>query len=258
MNKTSIASKPERGSAAAAFFDLDGTLLGGLSLERRFFEALRYRREIGLRNYWAWFCKAGPLLKRGIARSFEENKMYLKGVRAERATERSWLPAPSFSGEGVDVVAWHVRRGHAIVLVSGTLDFLAKHAAELLTARLRGLGLEARLQVCATRLETQEGIWTGSVHGEVVMGREKGFRMQEAADELGVELRNCFAYGNSEWDRWMLAMAGHAVAVNPTKELERIAEHQRWRVVRWHGKQTAVEQAVARKSQEILNLENLR
>ena len=38
----------------AAFFDIDGTLLAGPSLERRLFANLRYRRTILTTNYLHW------------------------------------------------------------------------------------------------------------------------------------------------------------------------------------------------------------
>jgi HAD superfamily phosphoserine phosphatase-like hydrolase len=38
------------------------------------------------------------------------------------------------------------------------------------------------------------------------------------------------AFGNSRWDRDMLAMAKHAVAVNPNPDLESAAREQGWRI----------------------------
>ncbi|HET7207117.1 MAG TPA: haloacid dehalogenase-like hydrolase [Terriglobales bacterium] len=38
------------------------------------------------------------------------------------------------------------------------------------------------------------------------------------------------AFGNSKWDIQMLAMAGHAFAVNPNPDLEEVARKFRWRI----------------------------
>src|SRR4030081_68313 len=61
----------------AAFFDLDGTLIGRPSLERRFFAQLRYRRAIPLGNYFLWLVRAAWLAPRGMQMMRHANKMYL-------------------------------------------------------------------------------------------------------------------------------------------------------------------------------------
>jgi phosphoserine phosphatase len=38
------------------------------------------------------------------------------------------------------------------------------------------------------------------------------------------------AFGNSRWDLEMLAMSGHAIAVNPNPDLERIARERGWAI----------------------------
>ncbi|HMI50176.1 MAG TPA: HAD family phosphatase [Candidatus Saccharimonadales bacterium] len=230
-----MSKSPARGVKVAAFFDLDGTLLPEPSLERRFHRVLRYRREIGFWNYVRWFSEALRLLPRGVVRSFEENKMYLRGVACARGCERGRLPRPEFFEQGVQHVAWHVRSGHEVVLVSGTLDFLAAHAAERLQARLAKLGISVVVHVRATQLRAKDCFWTGSVAGPAVFGREKGRVVERLAAEMELDLENCFAYGNSAHDRWMLGAVGNAVAVNPSMELQNIAELLGWRVVRWDG-----------------------
>src|SRR4029077_4818016 len=48
----------EKNARVAAFFDLDGTLTPGPSLEKRFFRRLRYRKLIGRANYLRWIWEA--------------------------------------------------------------------------------------------------------------------------------------------------------------------------------------------------------
>src|SRR5215467_15535948 len=71
----------EENAQAAAFFDLDGTLMLLPSLEQRFFRILRYRQEIPLKNYFLWMREALRLLPRGISALLHANKMYLRGVQ---------------------------------------------------------------------------------------------------------------------------------------------------------------------------------
>jgi phosphoserine phosphatase len=118
------------GGGIAAFFDLDGTLLGGPSLERRFFRMLHYRGAIPVKNYFLWLREAARLAPRGIFAIRFTNKMHLRGV-ALGAVERHAYEIPFFAA-AVDRVAWHAKEEHKIVIVSGTLEILAREAAKQL------------------------------------------------------------------------------------------------------------------------------
>ena len=260
----------ERNSEIAAFFDLDGTLLPLPSLERRFFRMLRYRREIPLKSYFLWLGEGLRLLPGGFRTIGHTNKMYLHGVksldesgaenfvrfsahksgrplqfRASQAGGQASAPSkrvrcnprwpvPHFLEEGIERVAWHAKQGHAIVLVSGTLEPLATVSAQLLEAELAALGIKTKIRVSATRLEEVGGRWTGKVLGEAMFGTAKGQAARQFAEELRLDLPNSFAYGNSANDRWLLAAVGKPVAVNPSWRLLRIAKKRNWPVLRWN------------------------
>ncbi|HKW65519.1 MAG TPA: haloacid dehalogenase-like hydrolase [Candidatus Acidoferrum sp.] len=249
----------------AAFFDLDGTLLPLPSLESRFFRMLRYRGEIPLTNYFFWCREALRLLPRGISQVAYANKMYLRGVhsfveigsenqigsRAQRSGQPSqprasegegrpsmpprrnprW-PVPPFFEDGVERVAWHAMQGHAIVIVSGTLEPLANTAARALETELAARGVAATIRVCATKLEENGGVWTGRVLGEAMFEKAKARATHLLAKEMGVDLSRSCAYGDSAQDRWMLASVGNPAAVNPTPRLARIAWKRGWPVLR--------------------------
>src|ERR1700741_2972369 len=59
----------------AAFFDIDGTLMAGPSLERRFLAMLRYRHAFAPRNYFSWVAHAIRLAPKGIGTIVHANKM---------------------------------------------------------------------------------------------------------------------------------------------------------------------------------------
>ena len=242
----------------AAFFDLDGTLMPLPSLEKRFFRILRYRREMPLKNYFLWLGEAVKLLPRGISAVAHANKMYLKGVksfdessagnrsdspgresghRAEgqastppRRNPRS--PVPRFCEDGVERVAWHAKQDHALVIVSGTLEPLAKAAAGALEAELEAGGITAKVRVCATRLEEIDGRWTGRVLDEAMFGEAKARAVKKLAVEMGLDLSQCWAYGDSAKDWWMLAAVRNPTAMNPTRKLARIARKRGWPLLR--------------------------
>ena len=231
----------EKSAGIAAFFDLDGTLVALPSLERRFFRVLRYRRAIAAKNYLLWIAEAIRLAHRGVSAIFEGNKMYLQGVAVDRLGKGALKPAPTFFEAGLERVAWHARQGHTIVTVSGTLEPLAQETARAIEAELATRGMAVAVHVQATRLEEKEGRWTGRIVGETMFGHEKARTAKRTAAEMQLDLRNCYAYGDSINDRWLLETVGRPVAVNPSKGLERIAREHVWPVLRWKERENVTQ-----------------
>ena len=246
----------------AAFLDLDGTLMPLPSLERRFFRILRYRKEIPIRNYFLWLREGMRLLTRGISAILQANKIYLRGVHIlDECGERdghvsSWhkgghqaegqasapprcnprLPVPAFFAQAVERVAWHAKQGHEIVLVSGTLEPLAREAARAMEAEVAARGITARILLCATRLEEEDGKWTGRILGEAMFGEVKACAAKRLAEEMQLDLERCYAYGDRLTDQWLMAAVGRPMAVNPTKDLASIARSRAWPVLDWNEK----------------------
>jgi len=235
------------------------------SLERQLFRMLRYRREIPMKNYFVWLREALKLLPRGIRCVMHANKMYLRGVHSfdQRGVENRtdsyehqnghfWRrkasqgegqvslppncnprwPVSRFFEDGVERVTWHAMQGHAIVIVSGTLEPLADAAARTLEAELAARGIAAGIRVCAKKLEENHGRWTGRILGEAMFGKAKARAIFALAEEMSLDLSQSWAYGDSAQDRWMLAAVRNPVAVNPTPKLARIARKQGWPVLR--------------------------
>jgi HAD superfamily hydrolase (TIGR01490 family) len=257
-----VEEAKEKNGDVAAFFDLDGTLVPLPSMEKRFFAMLRYRRLIGIGRYCSWLRESLRLVPRGINQILHANKMYLRGVRvdvegrgtdipislhvenegegkgrgsSEKKGERrrqARMPVPLYP-DAVEQVAWHVERGHLIVIVSGMLEMLAAQAALELEAELSARGLACRLRVCATRLEQKDERWTGRIVGEAMFGEAKARAIRRVAAEQDLDLRRCFAYGDSSSDRWMLEVVGKPAAVNPSNDLARVARRNAWAVLHW-------------------------
>ena len=232
-----VKEAKEHGRNIAAFVDLDGTLMVRPSLERRFFLMLRYRRAIAAKNYWRWLREAVRLAPRGLRTIWHGNKMYLRGVAVDRLGKVELKPAPELFGDGIERVAWHARQGHTIVIVSGTLEPLAREAARAIEDELAARGIFLGIRVCATRLEEMDGRWTGMILGEAVFGKEKLRAARRIAAEMNLDLMQCYAYADSLSDRWLLAAVGRPVAVNPSNDLARLARMRAWPVLNWEGKE---------------------
>ena len=221
-----------------AFFDIDGTLLGPPSLERRFLRYLRWRGALSAAHWARWL---GRFLRRAgsdwIAAT-EGNKAHLAGlpvatVGAFTASLHRW--PLKFFPEALQRLEWHAVQGHAIFLVSGTLAPLA----ELVARQLLLLVIP-----CATRLEMVGDRWTGEVVGEAVSGPGKARGVERLTAEHHVDLARSYAYGDSWNDRWMLERVGYPAAVNPGARLARLARQRGWPVLRW-GEANSPEQSAA-------------
>ncbi len=88
----------------------------------------------------------------------------------------------------------------------------------------------------ATESEVMDGVYTGRLAKAFVYGEGKVDRIRDLADERGYDLRLCYAYSDSSSDLPMLGVVGHPVAVNPDRELLRVARRSNWPVVHFAQK----------------------
>lgn len=112
-------------------------------------------------------------------------------------------------------LTWHRSRGDLVVIATASFEPYVEPVA-------KHLGVEVLL---ATRWEVgEEGILTGRLQGGNVRGMKKAVVIREY---LGPERQVTYAYGDSSNDKYMLAMAQHAVSVGRRKRLRpQPDEHQ--------------------------------
>ena len=160
------------------------------------------------------------------------------------------MAVPHFFRAAVEKLAWHAAQGHAIFLVSGTLEPLAREVALALTIRVAVRGTAARIGVCATRLEEANGRWTGRVLGEAMFGEAKKRAIERLARENRLDLARCYAYADGWSDRWMLEAVGGPSAVNPDEELHRLARRKDWPIFWWRERKDSPPAAAGRQRAE--------
>ena len=227
-----MTHEPALNGRAAVFFDLDGTLLPGPSLERRFLSELRRNNKIPLINYFYWSLEALRLLPKGILAIQHGNKRYLTGVYRDLVFQ--YMESISFFEEGIARVAWHARQEHEIVLVSGTLEPLAELAASALECELELRNIHLNAQICATGLLEVRGQWTGRLSAEAMQGPAKARAVEAFAKQHQIDLLRSNAYGNNLLDRHFLSAVGYAHAVNPGREFAALANKRNWPVWHWY------------------------
>ena len=124
--------------------------------------------------------------------------------------------------EARQLLADHAARGEDRVVVSASpIEIVGRLAAEL--------GLEG---ACGTRSEIDPaGRYTGRLAGPFCYQTGKVAEIQQLASERGYDLGRCSAYSDSISDLPFLEAVGVPVAVNPDRALRRHAEAHGWRVV---------------------------
>ena len=109
------------------------------------------------------------------------------------------LTRSSITTEGRDRIAWHLREGHEVVMVSASLAVYLDEVARI-------LGVTHVL--CTSIGVDERGMCTGNLRGANCRGVEKATRLRALFGDDDVEL---WAYGNSRGDDEMLALAQHPV-----------------------------------------------
>lgn len=215
---------------AAAFFDIDNTVVRGASIfhlamglaSRKFFTA-------GDVATFAWqqvkFRVAGQEDLEDMASAADAALSFVAGHTVEEVVR---LGEEIFDEriadklyEGTIAMArTHLDAGQRVWLVSAA-------PVELASIIARRLGLTGAL---GTVSETVGGEYTGRLVGSTLHGPAKAEAVRALAQREGLDLSRCAAYSDSANDIPMLTLVGHPVAVNPDRRLRHHARSVGWEV----------------------------
>lgn len=213
----------------AAFFDLDKTVIAKASMVA-FSGPLRRAgmlpRRLMIKAAW------GQLIYAQIGASPEKlEKLRESVLRLTKGWDQAEISGivretlgeviePIVYDEAIDRIRTHQRWGHKVFIVSASPEEVVAPIAQL-------LGVD---EAIATRAELdEEGRYSGRTE-RYVYAQEKVVAIKEVAERDGLDLDHCWAYSDSATDIPMLAAVGHAVAVNPDRELARVARQRGWTV----------------------------
>src|SRR5215475_15818560 len=229
---------------AAAFFDVDNTMLRGASL-------YWFARGMATRDY----IKTSDILR------FGWSQLKFRVLAAERPGDIADARAAALAF----VKGWPVRKLEALCeeifdelmaerIWSGTLALAQLHLAAgqrvwLVTAAPVELGrvIADRLGLTGalgTIAEMENGAYTGRLVGDLLHGAAKAEAIRELAAVHQLDLSMCTAYSDSINDVPMLSTVGHAVAVNPDARLRREARRRGWETRDFRTARKAVRVAV--------------
>jgi HAD superfamily hydrolase (TIGR01490 family) len=212
--------------AAAAFFDLDRTLIrrsSALALAGSFAErGLIGRTQLAKAAAWQILFAARGAGAETVRKAAEDGLMLLKDLEVEELralVSEAMEPAlkPLVFREPLDLVARHRERGERVYIVSAALQ-------EIVDALADELGFDGAV---GSLCEVEDGRYTGrslrACHGP---GKAEAVRELAAAEDI--DLDRSTAYSDSHTDLPFLEAVGRPVTVNPDRELRRIARERGW------------------------------
>jgi HAD superfamily hydrolase (TIGR01490 family) len=219
----------------AAFFDLDKTVIAKASMVafgRPLYRAGMISRWLVVRALWSQLLFQHRGADEERMRKFRES-----ALRVTRGWEQARISSivrdtltevidPIVYDEALDLIRQHQAAGRRVFLISASPE-------EIVAPLALYLGVD---EAIASRARLDDvGRYTGEVEF-YSYGPFKADAIRLAADQQGIDLTASYAYSDSATDLPMLEAVGHPFAVNPDRELARIAEARDWDVLQFrHG-----------------------
>ncbi|WP_446217087.1 HAD family hydrolase [Micromonospora sp. IBHARD004] len=235
---------PTPDPTAAAFFDVDNTMMQGASIYwfARGLAARKYFTTGDLARF-AWQQAKFRLLATEHAGDMSQAKeaalAFIHGWRVddvERLAEEIFdeLMAPRIWAGTRKLAQRHLDSGQRVWLVSAAPVEIGR----VIAARL---GLTGAIGTVA---EVVDAAYTGRLVGDLMHGPAKAEAVTQLAAVEGLDLTRCAAYSDSANDLPMLSTVGHPVAINPDAALLRQARERGWDVRDFRTGRRAVKIAV--------------
>ena len=112
----------------------------------------------------------------------------------------------------------HRKKGHKIIIITQSFDFIAKIFAKKLKADA----------VASSEMEIKNGLFTGKVNP--CSAKKKDVYVKKFQKKYSLDLKNSFAYSDNIRDLPMLKDVGYAAVVNPKKNLHEFAMKHHWEI----------------------------
>ncbi|MEZ4286717.1 MAG: haloacid dehalogenase-like hydrolase [Polyangiales bacterium] len=122
---------------------------------------------------------------------------------------------------GRELIVAAKKDGRRIVLISDNIDVVASPLADAVGAD----------DLICNRLEFRDGKATGRLEDPVIGGNVSGQWARAFANENGIDLNASSAYGTQGSDSLLLSAIGEPCAVNPDRQLRRLARDHHWPIV---------------------------
>lgn len=212
-----------------AVFDVDGTLIPGISMEREFLRYLLAGRLLPAANLVRFVAKGVTgVLAHGWEEAAKVNKSYLKGLRVSEIDEHADACfrkriAPAISRAGLLNAESLRGKGYRILIISGAPAFLMHHLKPIMRPD----------SVICTELEVSGNRYTGDVIGRHPFGLRKRAILEDVRQDLDIDFSESVVFANHHSDVHHMKLFGRPVAVNPTRKLRKVAAASGWEIAAW-------------------------
>jgi HAD superfamily hydrolase (TIGR01490 family) len=220
---------PASARPTAAFFDLDKTIIAkssALAFSKSFQEGGLISRRAVVRSAYAQFVYlAGGADHDQMEKMREFMSQLVVGwdvatVREIVADTLHNIVDPLVYDEAVSLIEEHHLAGRDVVIVSTSGSEVVEPIGEMLGAD----------RVIATKLAVEDGKYSGGID-YYAYAETKAAAIRELAQQKGYDLDRSYAYSDSITDVHMLEAVGYPHAVNPDKELRKVAATNGWPVL---------------------------
>lgn len=220
----------KKNGQAAAFYDLEGTLLSTNLVHTLAFYARRQqgilktvRKSVGTLAKLPLF-GATDLYSRNVF-----NEFFFQSYKGESQDRLRYFSEelfedvlkPAIFPGTRELIAQSKKIGQRQIVISGALDFTIDRLCRYLEID----------EYAANRLEFVNGYATGRILPPVMASATKAKWMREYAERNDINLSESYAYSDSISDLPMLSIVGHPVAVNPDFRLKQTARQHDWAVL---------------------------
>jgi HAD superfamily hydrolase (TIGR01490 family) len=214
----------------AAFFDLDKTVIAKsstLAFGKPFYKAGFFgRRTLMKMGFGQLFYVLFGADEDTLARARDQMLRLVAGwhrAEIEQLVEETLeeVADPLVYAEALTLIDEHKRNGRRVFLVSASPEQIVRPVG-------RHIGVT---EIIATKIKTDSAGFFLPEVDRYAMGPGKAEAILELAAREGIDLEESYAYSDSVTDLPMMEIVGHPVAVNPEKDLRRVAEERDWPVL---------------------------
>jgi HAD superfamily hydrolase (TIGR01490 family) len=225
-NQSEIRNPKSEIALVAAVFDVDRTLIPVTTTERIFIRYLFRKWALGP---GAVFHTVLFILKNirhtSPLETIRRQRAYLAGQHYDKMVQMAWRCfetdiKPRLSRVGLKAIEEHKKKGHSIVLLSGSIDFL-------LAPLRKEVGAD---HIIAANMEVIKDKLTGRIIGPFPYGSHKAALIQHFATEHGLDFSQSYAYADHHTDHEVLRLFGNPVVINPKPKMQKIADREGWPV----------------------------
>ena len=224
------AGAREESLAAAAFYDLEGTLVSTNLVHTLGFYARNQQGVLRSLRKTATTVLSLPLFAATDQYSRKVfNDLFFKRYKGETEDRLRFFAdelfetvlKPAVFPGAFELIEKSRSLGLRQIVVTGALDFSVEPL-------MKYLGIEIYV---ANRLEFVNGIATGRLLPPVLAAATKASWIRNYAEQEGINLSESYAYTDSMSDLPMLSIVGHPAAVNPDMRLKQTALHHDWPIL---------------------------